>query len=88
MDHPAPHVRAVWDRFFATGHSYINLGVWANNNYISDPTAAPPNHGSVSYCETDFIWYTPDEATRAEVAMFPYQVASRRWFERAPSPRK
>jgi hypothetical protein len=39
----------------------------------------------VNYCETDFVWYAPDEASREAVAMFPYREGSRRWFERRPA---
>jgi hypothetical protein len=84
FEHLSPHLRPAWQRCFATGYSYLNLGVWTRNDYISDPTAAPPNHGSVNYCETDFVWYAPDEASRGAVAMFPYREGSRRWFERGP----
>ncbi|MFW6060470.1 MAG: transglutaminase domain-containing protein [Phycisphaeraceae bacterium] len=84
MVNAAPHVRSAWERSFATGYSYLNMAVWAHNNYVSDPTSAPPNHGSVKYCETDFVWYTPSEESRRAVAMFPYRVASRGWFDRAP----
>ncbi len=80
----APHLRPAWKDKFATGYCFLNLSVWARNDYISDPTAAPPNHGSVNYCETGFVWYTPSAAARQAVAMFPHHSASRQWFDRPP----
>lgn len=71
-------------RVFLTGRPFRITGIWARNNYVSDPAAAPPNHGSIAYCETDFVWYSPDGMDLAP--MFPFRTGSRRYFEKAPSP--
>lgn len=85
MANPAPHVARAFENNFANGISYRYVGVWPRNDYISDPTAAPPNHGSTTYCETDFIWYAPDDEREQGTRMFPYRRPSRRWFQRPPA---
>jgi hypothetical protein len=71
-----------FSRNFATGRSYRLAGFWTRNDYISNPIVAPPNHGSMAYSETDFIWYTPREDCVSATDMFPYRSASRELFER------
>lgn len=76
--------------FVATGKSYWCTGLWSRNNFVSNPPAAPPNHGATSYCETEFVWYTPpgvkprcgDAVTLAEP--FPYRVSTRRYLDAPP----
>jgi hypothetical protein len=60
--------------------------VWLRNDYVSDPAIAPPAHGQVIYCETDFLWYTPKGrpvGTR-DASMFPYRASDRAVFDAAP----
>ena len=57
---------------FATGRSYRQMAVWLRNDLISDPAAGPPNHGSITYCETDLLWYNPEPQNIAP--MFPYRT--------------
>ena len=68
---------------FATGTSFRCVGVWSRNDFVSNPAAAPPNHGATSYCETEFVWYDPPGMHLAEP--FPYRAADRRYFDAAPS---
>jgi hypothetical protein len=64
---------------------YRHVALWRRNDFISDPSAAPPSHGDICFNETDLIWYTPDAAASAEVAMFPGRQRQRRWFTQSPS---
>lgn len=68
-------------KLFASGRPFRLFGLWSLNNYTSEPEAAPPNHGSICYCETDFVWYNPAGMDLAP--MFPFR-ADRRYFDRAP----
>ena len=43
---------------------------------------APPNHGSIAYCETEIVWYSPPGMDLAP--MFPHRVAERDYFDRGP----
>ncbi|MDP6505504.1 MAG: transglutaminase domain-containing protein [Planctomycetota bacterium] len=69
-------------RLFAGATPFNNYGVWAHNNYVSNPLSAPPNHGTISYCETDFVWYCPEGMDLAP--MFPYRTSDRSYFEKPP----
>jgi hypothetical protein len=71
---------------FATGKSFRIVGVWSRNDYVSNPHVAPPSHGTITYCETDFVWYTPGGQPLAE--MFPYRVTDPAYFSAAPSRRR
>ena len=77
-----PRVTDCFDEYFGTGRSYRCVGIWASNQYVSDPVVAPPNHGSIGYCETDIVWYCPAGMDLAP--MFPYRVSRREYFEREP----
>jgi len=81
---PTAHagVMRSFEQYFASGVSYRVFGVWTRNNFVSDPTAAPPGHGSIKYCETDFVWYAPPELEDQATAMFPYRRQSRKEFAR------
>ena len=74
------HLKPSYKDWFAPGKSYRLAGVWTRNDYISHPDAAPPNHGSIAYCETDFVWYVPDGAAMNATAMFPFRARNRAWF--------
>jgi hypothetical protein len=77
-----PRLHKLLDEKLATGQAFNNLAIWRQNNYISDPAAAPPNHGSVIYCETDLVWHQPEgDATVAP--MFPYRAGGE-YFSEAP----
>ncbi len=65
-------------KLFLTGRPFRNFGLWSRNDYVSDPTSAPPNHGSISYCETDFVWYCPNGMDLAP--MFPFRTGNRQYF--------
>ena len=78
-----PRVTDGFRDYFASGRSFRITGVWARNEYVSQPAVAPPNHGSVGYCETDIVWYDPSGMNLAE--MFPYRVPSRDYFDHAPT---
>ncbi|HTL28640.1 MAG TPA: transglutaminase domain-containing protein [Tepidisphaeraceae bacterium] len=76
-----PRLLAILNEQLMTGRSFKHVGVWRLNDVISHPPSAPPSHGSVSYCETDFIWYLPEDNN--EQAMFPYRTSNRDFFARA-----
>lgn len=78
-----PHLADFYKNIILTGKGWNLTGVWTRNNYISDPTAAPPNHGSVAYAETDIVWYNPPGMDLTP--MFPYCQSDRSWFDRQPS---
>ena len=67
-------------RLFDTGRSFRCTGIWTANQYISDPTVAPPNHGSIGYCETDVVWFNPPGMDL--MPMFPYRTGNCAYFER------
>jgi hypothetical protein len=73
-------LKPYYDNWFAPGRSYRLTGVWTRNDFISHPQAAPPNHGSTVFCETDFIWYAPDQAAMDATAMFPWRRWDKAWF--------
>jgi len=70
-----------FNRYYRTGRGFQHTGVWSANQFVSDPTAAPPNHGSVCYTETDIVWYNPRGLDLAP--MFPYRVDDRSYFSSA-----
>ena len=73
-------VVTYFNRWVATGRSFRCAGVWTANQYISDPTVTPPNHGSIGYCETDIVWFNPPGMDL--MPMFPYRTANCAYFER------
>jgi hypothetical protein len=77
-----PRLNGLLQSKLATGQAFTNVAVWRRNNVISDPAAAPPNHGSVIYCETDLVWYSPQRDTPV-AEMFPYR-ADNEYFNAAP----
>ena len=77
-----PRLNGLLQNKLATGQAFTNGAIWRRNDVISDPAAAPPNHGSVIYCETDLVWYSPQrDAPVAE--MFPYR-AGKEYFDSPP----
>jgi hypothetical protein len=80
-----PRLNGLLNDKLATGDSFAVVGVWRLNNVIAEPASAPPNHGSVVYGETDFIWYAPG-GDISGTEMFPHHVSDRAFFE-APPPR-
>ncbi|OHB80368.1 MAG: hypothetical protein A2V98_04760 [Planctomycetes bacterium RBG_16_64_12] len=68
--------------YFASGRSFRHVAVWSANQYVSAPAAAPPNHGSIAYCETEIVWYSP--AAMDLAPMFPYRASQRAYFDREP----
>jgi hypothetical protein len=83
-DNPAvpPHLVDWFDRVLLSGRCFRCTGIWAINQYVSNPAVAPPSHGAVSYCETDIVWYNPVGVDLAP--MFPYRTAKRGYFDRKP----
>ncbi|NUQ65372.1 MAG: transglutaminase domain-containing protein [Pirellulales bacterium] len=77
-----PRLFDAFCHYFASGRSFLHVGVWSANQYVSHPAAAPPNHGSIGYCETEIVWYSPPGMDLA--AMFPYRVDHRTYFDQAP----
>jgi hypothetical protein len=78
-----PRLLAILNEQLITGRSFRHVGVWRSNDIISNPPSAPPSHGSLNYCETDFIWYLPSGDDN-ELAMFPYRTSDRGYFARPP----
>lgn len=78
----SPRLRKLLNEKLATGQAFNTIAVWRRNDVISDPAAAPSNHGSVIYCETDLVWYQPD-GEQPVAPMFPYR-ADRDYFTQAP----
>ena len=79
----AKPMRESWERNYETFEQLRHVSVWTRNNFTSDPTASPPGHGNVVYCETDTAWYVPDED--AFLPMFTNHAHSRAYFDRAPA---
>ncbi len=77
-----PRLRMFLNEELATGQAFNSIAVWRRNDFISDPAAAPPNHGSIVYCETDFVWYRPDNKDTV-APMFPYRAADD-YFTQSP----
>ena len=77
-----PRVTDAFREYFASGRSFRHTGIWSANQYVSDPSAAPPNHGAIGYCETEIVWYSPTGMDLAP--MFPCRVAGRDYFDRRP----
>lgn len=75
-----PRLLQILDEQLKTGKSFRHVGVWRFNDVISNPPSAPPSHGSVNYCETDFVWYVP--AGEDGLEMFPYRTSDRAYFSR------
>jgi hypothetical protein len=63
---------------YLSGAVYRLWGVWQRHNWVERPDLVPPAHGAVTYCETDIIWCADDEATSAELAMFPHLLSSQK----------
>ena len=78
-----PRVTDAFKEHFASGKSFRYVGIWSANQYVSDPAAAPPNHGSIAYCESEIVWYSPAGMDLAP--MFPYRAGDREYFDRRPS---
>lgn len=77
-------VTEPFGRLFASGESFRMSGIWRRNDFVSDVTAAPPNHGSVIYAETDFVWWNPPALKDHETAPFPARTATRAYFDAPP----
>jgi hypothetical protein len=73
-----PRLLQILNQQLKTGKSFAHVGIWRLNDLISNPSSAPPSHGSVNYCETDFVWYVPVGEDRLE--MFPYHTGDREYF--------
>ncbi|MGI6250389.1 MAG: transglutaminase-like domain-containing protein [Anaerolineaceae bacterium] len=54
---------------YSNGSLFRLRGIWPRNDFLSHPEKTPPGHGSIAYCETDFIWEKDQE-----LLMFPYLV--------------
>ena len=67
-----------FNRYYRTGRGFHHTGVWAANQFVSDPTTAPPNHGSPCYTETGILWYNPPGMDLAP--MFPFRTSDRSCF--------
>jgi len=76
------HLVDWFDDVLLSGRCLRCTGIWASNQYVSNPAVAPPSHGAVSYCETDIVWYNPVGLDLAP--MFPYRTAKREYFDRKP----
>jgi hypothetical protein len=77
-----PRLNHLLNNELARGECFANVAVWRRNDIVSDPAAAPPNHGSVIYSETDLVWYAPVGSSVAP--MFPYRVSDRDYFAQPP----
>jgi len=73
----------AFNETFASGDCFLCTGIWATNQYVSDPSRIPPGHGKLAYCETDIIWYDPPGMDL--VPMFPYRAADRSYFDNPPA---
>ena len=78
----SPYLRRFYRNAVANGAAFGLMGVWKDNDVVSNPLSAPPNHGATVYTETDFVWYDARKPAMAE--MFPYRTADRAWFDAAP----
>lgn len=69
-------------RHFATGASYRHVAVWRRMDFINDPALAAANHGSIAYCEPEWMWFVaPGVEADAELGMFPCRVEDSAWFK-------
>jgi hypothetical protein len=80
-----PRLNGLLNGKLATGEAFALAGVWRLNDVIAEPAGAPPNHGSVVYCETDFVWYAPG-GDLAGTEMFPHHATDRPYFDAPPPP--
>ena len=81
-----PRLNGLLNDKLATGKSFAAVGVWRLNDFVSNPASAPPNHGSVVYGETDFVWYTPHLGSSDEsiMQMFPWRTVDHDYFLHPP----
>lgn len=82
MPQGPPGLIEIFYEYFVSGKSFRLSGIWSRNDYVSNPPAAPPSHGSVSYCEPEIVWYNPPGMDL--VPMFPYAVADEGYFDAMP----
>ena len=63
------------------GVSFRHRSLWPRADLLSHPEFSPPGHGSVSYCEADFVWER--EHRDKGFGMFRY-FGEREYFDGAP----
>lgn len=80
-----PRLNGLLNDKLATGEAFAAVAVWRRNDVVSDPAGAPPNHGSVVYCETDLVWYAPHDPRAAQTEMFPHRVREPAYFDAPPT---
>lgn len=56
-------------KIYLNGRFMRLRGIWPRADFLSHPELTPPGHGSLAYCETDFVW-----EENSELAMFPNLV--------------
>lgn len=79
---PARVIRG-FKQHFASGISYRHIAVWQRMDFITDPAQAAAHHGSISYNEPEWVWFTlegtnPDNA----LGMFPWHAPGD-WFTKS-----
>lgn len=73
-----PRLVKFYNEDLLTGDTYLQTGIWTRNDVLENPQAQPPNHGSIAYCETDFVWFAPDQLDNSR--QFPYRTADTAYF--------
>jgi len=76
-----PHMVEFIEDNMERGLSFQHRSLWPRADFLSHPEFSPPGHGSVSYCEADFVWETAHRD--GGFGMFRYFAGSD-YFEAAP----
>ena len=78
-----PHIVEFIEENMERGLSFRHRSLWPRADLLTHPEFSPPGHGSVSYCEADFVWETAHRDRG--FGMFRY-FADSDYFEAAPQP--
>ena len=76
-----PHMVEFIMHNMERGISFRHRSLWPRADLLSHPEFSPPGHGSVSYCEADFVWETAHRD--CGFGMFRYFAGSD-YFETPP----
>lgn len=77
-----PRIGDWLEAVYLNGRCFSHRSLWPRADLLSRPDLSPPGHGSLAYCETDFVWEQTDLA--AGFGMFPY-FGDRAYFEAPPA---
>jgi hypothetical protein len=66
---------------YLTGICFRHRSLWSRMDFLSHPEFSPPGHGSVAYCETNFVWEQKELDDGFD--MFPY-FGNAEYFDAPP----